>query len=252
MIYQIEELLSLIGLEKTEIQAYIFLTHNGPSTVYTIAKKLGMSRSSIYLLLEKMIQKNYLFIDNTKNNVSRYFVNDIQKLINTCKRKTTANLKQLEILEQFRNNTQSKSITKIPLLKTYQLQKDNFIDILEQMIHESPKYVRAYFTQEFLNFIIVNPVIYREYILNLIELSKIKILYSSRSLHKTLLHNSLTLKKAKKLQSKINLDLDFVVFNNKVAIISIPESIITMVESPMIAKSNAKLFDLAWSITSMI
>lgn len=58
---QIQDIFSTLGLVEKEASVYVTLLQLGESSVYDIAKKSGLKRPTVYVVLEELIQKGFAF-----------------------------------------------------------------------------------------------------------------------------------------------------------------------------------------------
>lgn len=103
-----------IGLSRFEAEVYIFLLKESPSTGYNIAKKLGKAAPNIYPVLDSLIQKGAVNIDDFSNTKKYYAVNpDIfSKHINGAFIKKSTEM--AESLKDIKNTLDEEFIQRIP------------------------------------------------------------------------------------------------------------------------------------------
>ncbi len=68
----IEKLLHTLGFSADEARLYLALWQSGPTAVGRIAQRLGMPRSSLYGLLDRLVQKGIVSWEDTGGGVRRY------------------------------------------------------------------------------------------------------------------------------------------------------------------------------------
>lgn len=106
-----EELLSEIGLTRSEISVYLALLDLGSSTTGPIIKKSGIASGKAYLILDKLIMKG-LVTHITRSGVRYYQSKDPERLMDYMKEKENELKKKEESLRSL-----------IPLLKQKYNQK---------------------------------------------------------------------------------------------------------------------------------
>ena len=67
----IQSLLATLGLTEKEVGVFMALSELGKAPAYAISKKTKLARTTIYFVLDSLIQKE-LIIEETKKN-ARYF-----------------------------------------------------------------------------------------------------------------------------------------------------------------------------------
>lgn len=79
MIHMIERMLENLGLKDEEIRIFLFLLENGQYSIGNLAKKIGVSRPSVYGFMRKL-QKLGLVIESQKNGVKMFSVSPKERV----------------------------------------------------------------------------------------------------------------------------------------------------------------------------
>lgn len=89
-----------LGFSSNEAKAYVALLANGPLNGYEIALKSGISRSVVYGVLKRLVQKGYIYEIEGEN--SKYKALEYQKLLEKIKKQTDEQLNEAkDKLKQF-------------------------------------------------------------------------------------------------------------------------------------------------------
>ena len=116
---------------------------------------------------------------------------------------------------------------------------------MEQIIAEKPRLLRAYITKSFQDFMMTYTTEYHlDRIKNDIHINS---LYPTEDIESTCLTDKEELRETRVLSSDLDPGLDFLIFNDKVAILSMRDQFATVMESPALSESKSKFFDLAWA-----
>ena len=89
------ENLEKLNFTRLEAQVYLALLKSKPMSAYQLAKKIDMSRPSIYNCLEHMLDKG--MVDLIPNETALYVAQDPEVLFNKVKSETDKNLREAEV-----------------------------------------------------------------------------------------------------------------------------------------------------------
>ncbi|HOV13140.1 MAG TPA: helix-turn-helix domain-containing protein, partial [Spirochaetota bacterium] len=87
--------LEKIGFTKTEARVYITLLKNGSLNGYQIAKILNLSRSSVYLALDNLCNKNMIYL--IPGEINEYKAENPDNILNKVTNDFNENISQLKI-----------------------------------------------------------------------------------------------------------------------------------------------------------
>ena len=95
------------GLTDNEIKTYILLVGSNKLTAYEIAKKTKIHRSTVYDLLDRLIEKG--FVTSISMEKARYYIaNELSNIIFTLKEKESMLLSIIPKLEQLKQKIEVK------------------------------------------------------------------------------------------------------------------------------------------------
>lgn len=137
---RLKSLLAQLNINDKETDIYIFLFSHGAQAGSVIAKKIGINRTSVYHILEKLEEKNLIY-SFKKNNIRFYSVCDLDRAIydlNSQKEKIENQKNALMSLseissQQFENLDNSDA--ELEYIQFESLEKK--IDFIKQIIHEN-------------------------------------------------------------------------------------------------------------------
>jgi sugar-specific transcriptional regulator TrmB len=242
--------LEQFGLNKKEIKIYTALLQMGAASIQEIVRKTKIKRTTTYSVLENLIQKNLVLL-NQKGNKREYVVEDPQKIVSILesKQKDLQDRKSqlLDLLPQIKSlyNVHAKK----PKVRFYE-GRDDIQQVFEELLQiprgsevvgytsaeEITKSWVSDFAQYFRNQRVKNGIIDR----TIAEDAPF-----TRGLQKNdkaELRNMVLISPSKfPLSGQIN------IFENKVLICSWVDEIVLVIESGPVADDQRSLFELAWA-----
>ena len=226
-----------IGIPEREAKIYTALLELGESTVLPVARKAAIQRTYVYDILE-LLKKRGLVTNYEKNGRRHYVAEDPAKLGQILKERVSAFNQLLPELRTLRKNAPSK-----PVVKFYE-GKDEILAIYEHL--KNVPWYDSIFSQN--------------------EVMKIWGNYSNE-LGKAVAENNVEVRELvthadnplyeqyykkgrqelRHLPDWVEISQDFILFENKVALISYDTELHTIIiESPSIVQSFRSLFDFMW------
>jgi len=80
----VKEQLEKIGLPKNQAEIYLSLLKNGPQFIQKISKNTGIKRTTLYLIIERMLEKNLISIE-IKQKRKQYYIKNPKTLLSHIK-----------------------------------------------------------------------------------------------------------------------------------------------------------------------
>lgn len=233
------KLLEQAGFTEKEARVYLALLELGQGDVTDIAKLSDLKRSIIYVLLEGLTKRGYVSeVPNKKINTYKA----IDPLVISHQLKATSRnfFQMLPILRTLQN----KGIER-PKISYYET-KDGILNIYEEMAQTADPFYLSSYSSIKKTF----PNIVEKWI----EEDKKEMVTSGRHLIPNNPENIKIGEEFKSARQQIrvlneidNLDIDFTIFGNKLAITSLEETpFITVIESERVANSILSLFNILW------
>lgn len=125
-----KNLLSLFDLRKIEIEIYNNLWQYGISSASELARKANINRTSVYDLLEKLIQKGLIF-QTLEAGIKKFAVQPPEKLKLLIEEKEKNIIAAKKILDNLQNEYSQKNLSLNPVLQLYKGR-----DSLQQMMKD--------------------------------------------------------------------------------------------------------------------
>lgn len=236
------KLLEPAGFTTKEAKIYLALLELGQGTVAKIAKKSELKRPIIYIILEGLIKRGYVSeLPNQKIN-SYQAINPLI-ILNQLKDSAKNLSEMLPILQTLGNSSQNKpKITYYDTPSGIWNAYDEMNHIKDLFLITSYAKMEQFFPQElkrwFNNY---NQGLYRLAGQHLIPDTPEDI-----EIGKKLVASNQQVRVLKNLN---NLDMDFVIFGNKLAITAFEENpFAIIIESVGVAKSMRDIFNMVWTI----
>lgn len=237
----IEKSLEKFGLTEKEIRIYLAVLELGQDTVLNIAKKSEQKRPTVYITLELLTRKG-LVRKIPKGTTTLYIAEDPNFLLNTLKEKEKSIRDIMPLLKAIHNTQKTK-----PRIKYYEGKDD--VRKMYKELHQARKYILFYgsvkdimkhFPDSFLN-----PERIKEMNIPVTEIvspDPVDIKYAKRI---QAVNNPKH--KVRALKKGVSFVLDSVIFDDKLAIISLRGGFFgVMIENKDIAHSFRILYELAW------
>ena len=116
---KIDKLLSLFNLRKIELNLYETLFYEGILSASQLAKHIGVSRTSVYDLLERLMQIG-LIIETQKGGVKMFVIQPPEKIHLLIKEKEKEITIAKNVLEELQKDYQNKQKTVKPQLQLFE------------------------------------------------------------------------------------------------------------------------------------
>lgn len=234
------KLLEGSGFTPKEAQVYLALLELGKGDVTDIAKLSGLKRSIIYVLLEGLIKRNYISeLPNQKINT--YQAVDPSFILNQLKTATRNFSEMLPFFRTLRNKGQRR-----PKI-TYYENKESIWKIYESINLASEAFfmssyerIEKYFpgaTQKWID----------DYLKRRIHVKGRHLVPNSPFELDAIKKISITGQEVRYLPKIESFDMDFSLYDNKLAITSLEdEPFIVVIESESLVNSIRPIFEIAW------
>lgn len=132
--------LKTLGFTEKEIQVYLSLLRVGPSFASTIARISGVKRTSVYDILNNLLERNLIqSIDNKKNIL--FYVDDIKKILYEEKQK-------LKVAEEVISLLEKSKIADSPSDVRYYKGVEKYREFYEEILRVKPKEVMTWINLE--------------------------------------------------------------------------------------------------------
>lgn len=246
----IDQILNLFGLSPLEKEVFVVCWQSGAIGATAIAEKAGISRTSVYDILDSLIRLG-LIVESQKNRIKIFNAQKpeiIELLIDEKQKEVAAAKSALEILK---NEYYSKSVQSRPRLQIFEGQKE-----IRQMMKDMLLYrdITAYVlwpVEKVIKFLGVD--FYREFQKKRAERNiQIKVIWprsqANTKIKYDFLKNDQELKREVRLAPKdINFSLGYAVYANTVRFISSQkENYGFLIESAEMAEMMKKQFEIIW------
>jgi len=240
---EIKEGLKEFGLSSQEAKAYLALLELGDSKIQDISKMTKINRTSVYPIINKLIEKG--LVGNYKmKTCNKYAILNIDSFFNTLENKKNAIQKIVPSLEALRNKS-SLLEPGVKMLSGKKSYKEILMDSLKGVGHE----VLYIGSAKDLNNIIGEGFVIDKYIPKRLN-NNIKfrqIVYKDEFSTKLKEKDYGELRQTKFLHEKYNLRSNMIVYNNKVAYFSTEKELISvLIESKDIAEIERSKFEMIW------
>ena len=229
--------LTEVGLQEREAKVYTALLELGDSTVLPIAQKSGIQRTYVYDILE-LLKKRGLVTYFEKNGRRRYVAEDPSTIETLLSARVTSFASILPNLRALHNNAPSKPKVqfydgKAEVLKLY----EHLIEVESyDCIYSHPHVIAIWgnYSTDMGKRVAANGVKARE-------------LLAISNPPPYLEYYSTGLQEVRYLPKDTEISIDFMLYENKVALVSYEDDIHTVIiESPGIVKSFRSLFNVMW------
>ncbi len=242
-------LMKEFGLTLAEAKTYLALLKFNNNSASVIAKKAKMNRSQCYITLENLEKKG--FVEKlTHRHLSYFQAKDSEEVLKEMKEKQINMLKKLDLLkktfELFSKQHPSRYHTKIskPYLKFYQ-GESGLQSLLDDTL-TAKTLIRAYVPLSDLENLIPNyfPNYYKRRSEKKINVRAIYPADQKSFLHK--LRDHLEYRESRLIPNNLNFQLDLLIYDEKISIISLEEKFGILIKSERLSKTFGEIYDLAW------
>lgn len=243
-----------IGLSNTQIDFYIFVLKNGPSTASKIAKNIGVNRTNAYNITNKLKELNLVSEINTANGKliqAESYNNILEKISQNQDRleESKEKIKNLiPIFNSFQVDQNSQSL-QIRLFNG----KEAIINIMEDMHSQINKNSNTadilLFTNQQAERKIFNQKKHNEFIKKRVEKKiKIRVLAVDNKEGRDLQKNDKNfLRQTKILPKNFSYNAEIYIYNNRVSILDIQQDIVGLIiESPELSLIHRQMFEWIW------
>ena len=226
-----------LGLEESEIKAYLTLLKIGSSTTTTLAKDTGLNRSYLYDILERLINRGLVsfFI---RNNIKYFNAASPEKLVDyadSIKKEMQKLIPELEKLKAI-----PKEVAKVELYQG----KDGLKTVLKDVINERKNYVVFGEESQFQNMF---PIYIQQFLRDSSAYGMEEKLLTKTGVKKTILQSKKS--QIKHLPDEYFSPVSTVVYGDKVAIFIWKEPhFAVLITDKDVARSYCNYFDALWNI----
>ncbi len=233
----LEALLKQQGLNSREISALTMLMEMGEQPASTIARKLGINRSSCYLLLDKLSRQGLVSQIN-KQGTAYFLATEADLILDQLKFKHLQEVQMINsVKHSLKQNAQITTPNEQRSKAHYFTGHDGIDNLLQQLVKYNSSSARIFLT----NTLTSHPseLLIASYItenkfpnLRVIGTAKSKVITAQKT-----------------LPMLIDLGINLLILDQQIAIISLEENFAILIESPHIASGQAKIFDFYWRIS---
>jgi len=243
---ELETILETIGLEPKGAKVYLACLQLGQETAFNIAKKSGLKRPTVYVILDKLISEGLIAVTKTRK-ATYYSPLAPQKLIGYFKEKEKKLENALPDLESLYNIRPQK-----PKIQVFE-GKSGIEVIYREVVDSLKKYkeVLSYGTLAHFNSAYQNAMVYwlneaknKNYKIREILTQDGSEIEYIKAIKKNKNHNHQLRLMPKDLKFINN---DNIIYGNKLAIFSVQKDLfVILVESEDIINSYRNFFEMAW------
>jgi HTH-type transcriptional regulator, sugar sensing transcriptional regulator len=236
----ISPILQQLGLTERQVKVYLACLELGPSSVLQIAKKAGLKRPTVYLVLDELREKS-LILEIPKKTTTFYVAEQPEKILEDLRKKEELFSQVLPSLKALDNKSAQK-----PVVKFYE-GKAELRKLYEDDILQSPEIIfygvaMSDFIRDFRStFEKARKVIFKQ------NNTKLREIWNSDVLSKNYAkQNQSESWQIRLLPKELQFEGDNAIWQNKVAIISLKNYVAMVIESADVAKTHIAMFELAW------
>lgn len=237
-----------IGLNANEANTYIALLSVGSNPASVVAKRAGINRCTCYPILERLMKKGFIN-SYIKDNITYYTAVEPKYLLQQLKSK------RFELEDRI--NNLGNCIATFELLKKEISGKPKVVffegvagvqNIMEDTLN-TKGVIRAYASLKELTNLLPDyfPSYYRRRASKGIFVKSIYPADETSLEHR--LRDKEELRKSRLVPKEFDFHLDFLIYDDKVAITSLVEKFGVLIESREMAESHKKIFDFIWEGT---
>ena len=229
------------GLTKREAALYMALLQNGPSTILAIAKRAGMKRPTVYLVLDELVRKGLVSLV-PKEKRKLFIALSPERIIETLDERSRS-LKELlpQMMRLFKNQSEQ---PKIQVLESEEGMMNAYREITT---FKKDQEILTFFS-----FDVIGPEFEKMWDLFLTMYKNHRV--AGRDLVSGDYSKQAWIAKAKRIPNYqirqvpegFQFFSDSIIYGNKVALISHKKRFAVIIESEDIVKSLRTLWELAW------
>lgn len=238
----IKEVLAQINIGGKKADIYLSCLESGGATAYSIAKKVGLKRPTVYDVLDQLLKEGLVY-KSIKHGAKHYFPANPERILKKIK-DSEENVKMiLPILQNLYNSPKTK-----PLIKYFEGAK-GIEELYEDSLRDCKKgdEILAYVGEDCVKYL---PVYSAQYVKNRVAKGiRIRGIYKKYpDLMKYVAKSNEQLRIAKVLDGKdFPVHNEINIYGSKVAIINYGKEMFGMIiESEELARSQKAIFELAW------
>lgn len=239
----IESLLKQQGLTSKEISVLTCLMENGELPASVLARRVEISRSSCYSIIEKLIDRG--FISQIKKNDTTYFKSlDHQRFLNLVKNQLTQEIQQINNFESYLQKARTNENQPSPTSRAHYFSGLNglnqLIDSLTDLNSESTRILLSseLSTHPTLNYLHLK-----------IAQNKFPNCQLLQGTNDDTWDNSPLEILQKHFFTIIRTGFSLIILDNHLAIISFEENFGILIDSPHLAQMQGNLFNYFWRIS---
>ncbi len=248
---QPKDVLKKLGFTESEVNVYVASLELGPKPVQEIAKKVGVSRTTAYAVIESLLLRG-LMSSLVKEKRTLYAAEAPDRLVTYQQGQMR---KMEEALGDIRGIVPSLKLLQSgdkPIVKMFE-GREALKAIQEDMVQSKPKYLDEFLNRDNLDnlYSLDQDLIETIQALEKFQ-TKRRSIYISDIDSRSINEKEFPLMKIIRLNKKeYNFDGDILVYGNKVALSTLKgKQISVLIESEEIAKTVKSFFDLVWNKNS--
>ena len=243
------DLLKETNLNNGEIAICNYLYKYGSQPASVIAKNLNIQRSSCYLSLQKLAEQGFLE-QIIQNKITYFAFVNPKLLIEQFKLKQGLLNKKLKLFQENLGSSFSNLSSFSKTKAHYFSGKSGILQILNDVLVENPKLLRAFLSQRFNDFQNTHAFDYANR--RVAKQIFAQAIYPFGNQKDTWNSNVSAGRQSKYLPAVFDFGIDFLLYNQKIALISTKEEFGIIIESDSVSKAQTKLFDFAWQFAKAI
>lgn len=252
----IETMLENLGLKGDEIQTFIFLLENGPTTAGNLAKRTGLSRPSLYGFMRKL-QRSGLIIESQKNGVKTFSTSSKEKISVLFEDKIAELEKGKSILEKAFREVKKDAAATGPKFQLFE-GKDGLTQVMEDMLLYRDLITKAYWPIKSMVEVLSADYLNRHNKRRIKRNIFIQSIWPEKEKLDTNTYNFLGagtryLREVRMAPKNVNYSMGYWTYANKVIFLSSKkESYGFIIESKELVETMSSQFDVMWNISKTI
>lgn len=232
----LDTLLKQQGLTNREISALTMLMEMGEQPASTIARKLGINRSSCYLILDKLSRQGLVSQIN-KQGTAYFLAIDADLILDQIKLKHLQEVRNINSFKHTLKLSRQEAKNEVRSKAHYFTGQDGIESLLQQIIKLNSSSARIFLTNTLTphpsELLIANYIRENKFTnLRIIGTAKSKVIPAQKT-----------------LPMLIDLGINLIILDQQIAIISLEENFALLIESPHICSGQSKIFDFYWKMS---